>query len=124
MENRPVLCIQDTASNRCAMLYTPLEYAVVLEQAQLMSGDLTGNRQLFYRYMDSKFMINGPETWDFARGKFPQMLTLEIGSPDNISEDYRFRIVVYGLMGGCGKTALIDQLKYGQMKNSEHIFEN
>ena len=33
MEKRPVLCINDVDSNRCAMLYTPLEYSTVLEQA-------------------------------------------------------------------------------------------
>ena len=41
-------------------------------------------------------MITGPETWDFARRKFPETLTLEIGNPDNVNEDYTFRIVILG----------------------------
>ena len=88
-----------------------------------MGGNFVGNRQLFYHYLDQKFMITGQETWDFARRKFPELLTLEIGNPDNINEDYRFRIVVFG-QTGCGKTALIDQLRYGSMKNSEHMSLN
>jgi hypothetical protein len=59
-------------------------------------------------------MIVNERTYNFAKRLHPDRLEVEVGNPINMNENY-VRQVVMASKSSSGKTAILDQLKFGRM---------